>query len=188
MFIVGRPDLGQLDRILTAQASEALTYDAVGATRGAMPAGFRHDRHVAVLGGGNRVFGRAVEGLQRWEAHRGAGLILHPAAPPIREGTTVVQMIALPGVSAVAACRIVYVVDDAGRFGFAYGTLPAHPEQGEEAFVVTRDADGTVRFTITAFSRPRHPLARLGGPLTRRTQLATTRRYLDALRAVATAG
>jgi uncharacterized protein (UPF0548 family) len=105
VFIVGRPDLGQLDRILTAQASEALTYDAVGATRGAMPAGFRHDRHVAVLGGGNRVFGRAVEGLQRWEAHRGAGLILHPAAPPIREGTTVVQMIALPGVSAVAACR-----------------------------------------------------------------------------------
>jgi hypothetical protein len=44
MFIVGRPDMDRLDRILTAQASEAVTYDAVGATRGAMPAGLATTR------------------------------------------------------------------------------------------------------------------------------------------------
>lgn len=84
-----------------------------------------------------------------------------------------------------SACRIVYVVDEPGAFGFAYGTLPAHPEQGEEAFVVRRDAGGAVTFAITAFSRPRHPLARIGGPVSRQVQVATTRRYLRALKAFA---
>jgi uncharacterized protein (UPF0548 family) len=43
---------------------------------------------------------------------------------------------------------------DPDRYGFAYGTLPAHPEEGEELFLVTRGGDDTVRFEITAFSRP----------------------------------
>jgi uncharacterized protein (UPF0548 family) len=34
-------------------------------------------------------------------------------------------------------CRVVYTVSEADRQDFAYGTLPGHPEQGEEAFVVT---------------------------------------------------
>lgn len=96
-----------------------------------------------------------------------------------------VQALELPFISAVAACRIVYVIDEPGTFGFGYGTLPAHPEQGEEAFTVHRDQHGDVSFVITAFSRPRHPLARLGGPLTRRIQVATTERYLYALKALA---
>ena len=41
---------------------------------------------------------------------------------------------------------------------------------------------GVVRFTVRAFSRPRHPLARLGGPAARRVQLMTTRRYMRALK------
>jgi uncharacterized protein (UPF0548 family) len=44
-----------------------------------------------------------------------------------------------------------------------------------------------VTFVITAFSRAHHPLARLGGPLTRRIQLHTTQRYLDALKTFTTA-
>lgn len=67
------------------------------------------------------------------------------------------------------------------RAGFAYGTLPGHPESGEEAFVVSRAPDG-VRFTITAFSRPATWLARLGGPVTLLGQEYFTRRYLRALR------
>ena len=40
------------------------------------------------------------------------------------------------------ACRIVYVVDEAGpvtKFGFAYGTLPGHAGTGEERFLVEWD-------------------------------------------------
>ena len=72
------------------------------------------------------------------------------------------------------ACRIVYLIDDTGpvtRFGFAYGTLPGHAERGEERFLIEWDqSDGSVWYDILAFSRPRHVLARLGYPLTRRLQ------------------
>ena len=41
-----------------------------------------------------------------------------------------------------------FLVEEANRFGFAYGTLSVHPEQGEESFVVSRDADGSVQFAV----------------------------------------
>ena len=57
------------------------------------------------------------------------------------------------------------------RFGFAYGTLPGHVEMGEELFLVEWDrVTDAVTYSILAFSRPRHPLARIGRPLVRRLQ------------------
>jgi uncharacterized protein (UPF0548 family) len=53
----------------------------------------------------------------------------------------------------------VYVVSETGRSGLAYGTLPRHPESGEEAFLLEQQDDGTVTFTVTAFSRPATALA-----------------------------
>jgi uncharacterized protein (UPF0548 family) len=50
--------------------------------------------------------------------------------------------------------RVVAVVDTAHRCGFAYGTLPSHPASGEEAFVVHRDAHGTIRLTLRSLTRP----------------------------------
>lgn len=72
-------------------------------------------------------------------------------------------------------------IRDWAPLGFAYGTLPGHPETGEEAFVVERNGEGDVRFTITAFSRPRALLARLGGPVTKAVKARATRRYLRGL-------
>lgn len=69
--------------------------------------------------------------------------------------------------------------------GFAYGTLPGHPERGEEAFVVER-AGIAATFSIVAFSRPAALAARLGGPIARGVQRRVTRAYLDALRECAT--
>lgn len=80
-------------------------------------------------------------------------------------------------------CRVVSVGDETDRFGFSYGTLRVHAEQGEESFAVERDGDGEVTFRITAVSRARHPLARLCPPVARRLQRATTERYLDAMTA-----
>ena len=72
------------------------------------------------------------------------------------------------------ACRIVYVVDEAGpvrRYGFAYGTLPDHAGTGEERFLVEWDrASGEVWYDILAFSRPHQLLTRLGYPYMRRVQ------------------
>ena len=52
-------------------------------------------------------------------------------------------------------CRVVDVVDEPDRRGFAYGTLPGHPETGEERFMAQRDPQtGEVTATICAFSNP----------------------------------
>jgi uncharacterized protein (UPF0548 family) len=49
--------------------------------------------------------------------------------------------------------RVVAVVEDADRCGFAYGTLDGHPVSGEEAFVVHRAPDGTVPLTLRSLTR-----------------------------------
>jgi uncharacterized protein (UPF0548 family) len=80
-----------------------------------------------------------------------------------------------------APCRVVHVIDEPRRRGFAYGTLPGHPESGEEAFILEQRDDGTIAFTIIAFSRPASILAELAGPIGRIVQDAMTTRYLRAL-------
>jgi uncharacterized protein (UPF0548 family) len=75
----------------------------------------------------------------------------------------------------INACRIIYVIDEqdreSRRFGFGYGTLPVHSEQGEERFLLRWDAKSDqVIYEITAFSRPNNLLVCLGWPLAVRIQ------------------
>jgi uncharacterized protein (UPF0548 family) len=77
-------------------------------------------------------------------------------------------------------CRVVYVVAKPGRRGFAYGTLPGHPEEGEESFIVSHEPEGCVVLCIAAFSRPGNALSRIGGPLARWVQDRMTDRYVVA--------
>ena len=77
--------------------------------------------------------------------------------------------------------RVVRVVDEPGRRGFAYGTLPGHPERGEESFVVQLADDGTVFFHLRAFSRPARWFTRLGDPVSRRAQTMIAERYLRSV-------
>jgi uncharacterized protein (UPF0548 family) len=84
-----------------------------------------------------------------------------------------------------APCRVVYTVDQPGCRGFAYGTLPGHPEQGEEAFMVAMNSAGQAWGYIRAFSRPASVLARGVGPVGHWIQTAVTARYLRALRSLA---
>ena len=79
--------------------------------------------------------------------------------------------------------RIVYVIDEETRFGFAYGTLPHHVEAGEERFLVGWDReDDTVWYDILAFSRPANLLVRLGNPVARRLQRRFARDSLQAMK------
>jgi uncharacterized protein (UPF0548 family) len=73
------------------------------------------------------------------------------------------------------------VVDEPTGFGFVYATLPDHPEQGYESFVVG-EVDGEVVFEIDAVSRPGIPLVRLGAPVTRVLQRRASAAYLEGLR------
>ena len=95
---------------------------------------------------------------------------------------TVIITVPLGPITVIAPCRIVSVIDTKGAFGFAYGTLPGHPEQGEESFTVRRDTEDNVIFEIVAFSRPNDPLVRISGPLSRLIQRRATAGYLEGVR------
>jgi uncharacterized protein (UPF0548 family) len=82
-----------------------------------------------------------------------------------------------------APARVVYVIDEPKRRGFAYGTMHGHPESGEEAFIVDQTDDGSVWLEIRAFSRPASRRWWLVYPALRLSQAYYTRRYFRALSA-----
>lgn len=77
--------------------------------------------------------------------------------------------------------RVVYVIDEARRAGFAYGTLPGHQLHGEESFVVDYRDDDSVWLVVRSFSRPAGSWRALPSPVLRRLQSRLTTRYLRAL-------
>lgn len=182
MVSLREPRLARLDALVAEQSGQPFSYGAVGATRSSPPEGYRHARRAVELGDGPAAFERAVEGLRRWQAHRGSGVKVRPPDAGPEEGLTVVLAVPVALVWVTVACRVVYVVDEPGRFGFAYGTLPHHVIEGEESFVVERDAAGPVRFVVTAFLRPRGRVLGAAGPVVMGLDQYLVGRYLRALR------
>jgi uncharacterized protein (UPF0548 family) len=172
-----------MQQLVSSFDGVAVTYGSPGATlSGDRPRGFRHGRYSADLGQGPETFERAVDGLKTWQAHRLPGIRVFPEGQPIEIGATVIVTMGTARLSLAAPCRIVSLRDaDASQWGFAYGTLPGHPEQGEEAFTLSMSPDETVRFEITAISRPADAMVRLSGPIERLIQARATRGYLHAL-------
>lgn len=159
-----------------------LTYPEVGRTRsGELPSGYRHTRRSATLGTGRQVFDRASQALLRWDMHRGAGLTVHSSGGRASPGADVVLGWGLGVLRLRVPCRVVYAVDEPSARGFAYGTLPGHPESGEELFVVRLDDADVVHLDVVAFSRPARWYSRLGAPLAARVQQRVIGRYLAAL-------
>ena len=184
MFLLRKPSQEDLARLVDAEQAAELTYHGVGATASPdnqPPPGYRRDRWEADLGAFTRErFARSAAAIGQWQIQRRSGLTIYPGNP-VQAGETFALAFRLAAVYVVAAGRVVYVTDEPDRVGFAYGTLPSHPEQGEEAFHVIRQGS-RLWLEIVAFSRPRHPVARLGAPMTRAVHLRMTRRYLTALR------
>jgi uncharacterized protein (UPF0548 family) len=167
------------------------TYDEVGATRElTLPAGYHHLLYRAPVGRGPAGFRAAADAVLDWRMQRGAGVTITAAAPRAAPGLRVTSRLGVGPARLSAPCRVVWVDDDDGarRAGYAYGTLPGHPETGEESFLVTLDEDGTVWLTIRAFSRPATRLTRWAGPLGRLFQRYYARRCAAALRRLASPG
>ena len=184
--MLGTPSDNVLRHRLTQATSDPLTYGEVGATLGPeLPRRYTHTRRSVSLGGEPSVFHRASGALRRWEMHLDAGFRVVTDGRPLAPETTVIVAKGLGLITAMAPCRVVYVIDESDRFGFGYGTLPGHPEAGEEAFIVNRAQDGDVSFIVVAFSRPQELLVRLGGPISRLAQRRATAAYLRAMRDIA---
>lgn len=163
---------------LTDLAGLALTYPEVGATADEMPAGYHHIRKSSVIGRGRERFEQAAADGMRWGMLRGAGLRVEAAAPTAAVGADVLVHLG----PVAAPCRVVYVVDEPDRRGFAYGTLPGHAESGEELFLVRFDpSTENVYAEVAAFSKHATWWSRLASPVTSAVQRYVTDRYLRAL-------
>jgi uncharacterized protein (UPF0548 family) len=163
---------------LNELAALPLTYAEVGATAGSLPAGYHHVQKSAVIGCGRRRFEDAAEAGMRWGMLRGAGLKVEATTEVAEVGSEVIVHLG----PVRAPCRVVYVVDEPDRRGFAYGTLPGHAESGEELFVVRYEpATDEVYAEVRAFSRHATWWSRLASPVTSVAQRVITKRYLTAI-------
>ncbi|AEV75971.1 hypothetical protein MycrhN_5498 [Mycolicibacterium rhodesiae NBB3] len=155
-----------------------LTYSDVGATASTLPAGYHHVQKSAVIGRGRQRFEEAAAAGMRWGMLRGAGVKVRATTALAAVGSEVIVHLG----PVQAPCRVVYVVEEPDRGGFAYGTLPGHPESGEELFLVRYDpATEDVFAEVTAFSRHATWWSRLASPFTSLVQRVVTTRYLKAL-------
>jgi uncharacterized protein (UPF0548 family) len=185
---------GRLEALLQRSRAAVPTYHEVGATRPAvlagapMPQGYHHLRYQRLIGTGQAAFEAAGACVLSWGTHRGVGFELRATEPRAIEGATVAFGIGRGPVALLASCRVVWSMDTAQRCGFGYGTLPGHPETGEEAFVVSRDSADRVWVEIVAFSNPARWYSRLGAPAVLVLQRVAVAAYARAVaRAVAQA-
>ncbi|MFJ4220942.1 DUF1990 family protein [Curtobacterium luteum] len=102
--------------------------------------------------------------------------------PLLTAGTTATLTMHAFGQTVHAPVRVVSIIDEPDRKGFAYGTLEGHPLSGEESFVVERTSDGSVWLQLRQFSQPASRKWRLVAPLLRRQQRVMAEKYLAALR------
>lgn len=181
---------------VAALAAAPVTYAAVGGTRAAdllayPPAGFRSSEHRARIGHGPQRWAFATAEVMSWGIKRRAGFRVETVVPAAEhaehlftaEGLEVVR----PGDTAVIRIgpvrepvRVVYTVDQEREVGFAYGTLPGHPLEGEESFTLERRDDDSVWLVVRAFSRPTGSW-RAVAPLLSLARAIVVRRYLRVL-------
>ncbi|MFJ8076567.1 DUF1990 family protein [Streptomyces sp. NPDC096176] len=166
--------------------ARSLSYAEVGATRlGPLPARYHHLHHTARIAKGRAAFEAAGTAVTTWGMHRASGAGVRATAAHAEPGVRVEISVGVGPLRLAAPCEVIWTVHNKDRTGFAYGTLTGHPEAGEESFVVDLHDDGTVWFTVTAFSRPAAWYTRLGGPLVPVAQRWYARRLGRTLRRIA---
>ena len=167
-----------------------LSYDAVGATlpgREAWtgrPAGYlRHTRTVWV-GRGSTCWEAAAVAVLDWQIKIRSGFRVEASDGGDRRvrADADYRLTARAGpVTVHEPVRVVAVVDEPARCGFAYGTRAGHPVRGEEAFIVHRTPDGRVWFTLRSLTRPAPGPWWAAFPALLFAQACYRRRYLRAL-------
>jgi uncharacterized protein (UPF0548 family) len=165
-----KPSPSEIQAFLSRQRGAAFSHPHVEASRGTPPAGWTVDHNRIRLGQGRAAWEAAREAVRTWRMFQLGWVEVHGTGAPLAPGLDVAPLAHVFGVWFLNACRVVYLIDEERRFGFAYGTLPDHAERGEERFLVEWREDDSVWYEILAFSRPGHWLTGLGLPVVRRLQ------------------
>jgi uncharacterized protein (UPF0548 family) len=184
MFRITEPEERDVVDFISSQRNLPFTYSEVGATNTTPPAGYNVDHNRIQLGAGEATYQRAVEALKNWRQFDLGWVTIVPRGVAVEVGATVAVKARAFGTWSLSASRVVYVIDEPRRFGFAYGTLPEHVERGEERFLIEWLPDDSVWYDILAFSRPQHTLVKLSSPLARRLQKRFARESLLRMKSV----
>ena len=145
------PACARVDELLAAARSAALNYPHPASTLGPEPAPGLPDRSFTREVAGSLDV--AASTLRAWAPHQGIGRVV-PADAPVEVGTTVLVVAPFGPLQMAVPDRVVGVVDEPDRFGFAYGTLEGHAEVGEELFLAQQVAPGQLLLTIRIHARP----------------------------------
>jgi uncharacterized protein (UPF0548 family) len=118
------------------------------------PTGSDHRRYErrTVVGRGEADWERASRAVLRWGVKTRSGFTV-PDRGAVRTGQRLDVRFRVGPFVVREPVEVVEVVQTADRVGFAYRTRPGHPVDGEEAFVVTREADEVV-LTLRSLTRP----------------------------------
>jgi len=176
---------GALRRELGRAAQLPLSYPDVGASlTGRTPAGYRAIHAAAVVGASEDQFHALATGIREWRIQTGAGVRVLANGPATIDADVALAKVAGPA-AIIFACRVVWILDEPWRKGFAYGTLPGHPESGEEAIVTEFDGHD-VTFRVFGFTRHGTTISTLAGPIASLMQERAITSYLRAAKAIAT--
>jgi len=168
MMYLRKPSESQIRQCLQKVKDLPFSYAQVGASRTVLPQEYFSFRYRRPMGKGRENFVRVKMALQNWQMLNLGWFKLYFSNTPIEKGQVICTLIKVAGVWFLNPCRIVYVVDGVGgkdkkqQFGFAYGTLPGHVEQGEELFLVEwSPEEDTVWYEVRAFSKHAHILPKV---------------------------
>lgn len=170
MFYLSKPTAKEIGHLIKIQSELPFSYKDVGATKNhETPEGFPINQLRKKLGNGEIIFKKAVEAMKFWQMYALDWTQIVPENVPIKESEIVVTMINHLGFWSLNPCRIIYLIDEKTdafqKTGFAFGTLPAHSEKGEEQFQIEWDfKTDEVFYEIYAFAKPQNPLAKIAFP------------------------
>src|SRR5690242_15165480 len=116
-----------------------LDYAEIGATEfDELPPGYRHVRRRIRVGRGADVAQALGNAVLAFELQRRVGLRPVATAPRAAVGVEFVGRLGVGPLSLRLPCRVVWTTERERLTGMGFGTLPGHPELGEEAFLVER--------------------------------------------------
>lgn len=133
--------------------------------RADVPPGYLLTVRSRVIGAGADAFAEAAEGVLGWGVQHGSGFEpLAPLPAEVTVGAVSVFRIPFGPLKPTVTCRVFAVVDDDHSAGFGHGALLGHAQRGWESYIVTHEADDSVRLTIRVVSRPAAWWMRAAGP------------------------
>jgi uncharacterized protein (UPF0548 family) len=150
----------------TAQRGAGLTLSDVRPASGPMYSGVSFDAE------GTPIAPSKAESDLRYDAE---------GTPYVAPGTTVRVSGRVSGMRADAELRVIFVIDEPRRVGFALGTVGDSVVSGEESFMLEWNDKDEVWFTVRAFEAPSSLVYRVLPVLLRRRRRELFGRYLRAI-------